>query len=142
MAFMDGNKKKPGGGGELDGYLGPGTVIEGTVRFAQVLRVDGKITGKIFSERELIVGEDGRVEADVEVGTLSVAGRISGKIVIKDRMEIHPGARVSGEIRMKEPRLVVHDGGIFEGTIHMGGKAAEGRAEEPQPETGKVHRIS
>ena len=61
MAFMDGNKKKPGGGGELDGYLGPGTVIEGTVRFAEVLRVDGKISGKVFSERELIVGEDGRL---------------------------------------------------------------------------------
>ena len=142
MAFLNGSKGKPGGGGQLDGYLGPGTVVEGTVRFAEVLRVDGKITGKVFSEKELIVGEEGKVEADVEVGTLSVAGQVSGKIVIKDRMEIHPGARVSGEIRMKQPRLQVHDGGIFEGTIHMGAYAAEGRAAEPRPEAGKVQRIS
>lgn len=134
MALLD--RKKSSGEGGLDGYIGPGTVIEGTVRFSQVLRVDGTIRGKVISERELIVGESGVLEADVAVGSLSVAGKLSGKIEISQRLEIHSGAKVSGEIYMKRPGLTIEEGGIFEGKVHMGGTAREGA--EPKIETGKV----
>jgi cytoskeletal protein CcmA (bactofilin family) len=133
MALID--RKKPASG-ELDGYLGPGTLIEGTVRFEEVLRIDGRVKGKVQSAKDLIIGEQAIVEADVSVGNLSVAGRLSGKIEVLGRMEIHSGARVSGEIHMKGPRLVIEDGGIFEGRVAMGGAART--AAEPQPETGKV----
>ena len=35
------------GPSELSGFLGEGTVISGDVRFPDILRVDGKMTGKI-----------------------------------------------------------------------------------------------
>lgn len=132
MGLMD----RKSGSGELDGYLGPGTVLEGTLRFAEVFRVDGKIKGRVVSDKDLVIGEQGVVEADVQVGNLSVAGRLGGKIEVRGHMEIHPGARVSGEIHMKSPRLTIADGGIFEGKINMGGAAKAGS--EPVPETGRV----
>jgi cytoskeletal protein CcmA (bactofilin family) len=112
-------------GGHLNGYLGPGTEIEGIVRFTEVLRVDGKITGRILSEKDLIVGDSGEVDGDIEVGTLSVAGTVHGNVTIRTRLEIHDGGRVTGDLILGTRHLVVEDGGAFEGNIRMGVTATE-----------------
>ena len=38
--------------GDLSGFLGEGTTISGDIRFPDILRVDGRITGKVSSETE------------------------------------------------------------------------------------------
>ncbi len=121
--------------GELNGYLGQGTWVKGEIHFTDTLRVDGKVTGKIISKRELIVGRTGEVEAEVEVGTLSVSGRLSGSIKVADRMEIHPNGRVYGELSLNAPTLIIEEGAVFEGSIDMGTPQQgqpEKVAEEPE----------
>jgi len=104
---------------DISGLLGEGTFISGEIRFPDILRVDGKVTGKLFSEKELVVGETGEVEAEIEVGILSVSGRVTGTLRIKERITIHPHGRVQGELIMEKPGLVIEEGGIFEGSIDM-----------------------
>jgi len=104
---------------DISGFLGEGTVVDGDVRFPNILRVDGKVTGKVFSEKELVVGETGEVEAEIEVGILSVSGRVSGTIRVKERITIHPRGRVEGELSLEKPGLVIEEGGVFEGNIDM-----------------------
>src|SRR3990172_5763943 len=112
--------KEPKTGPEdISGFLAEGTLISGEIRFPDILRVDGKVTGKVFSERELVVGETGEVDAEVEVGTLSVSGKVSGTIRIKERLTIHPRGRVHGELILEKPGLIIEEGGVFEGTIDM-----------------------
>ena len=52
MAIFDGKKQ---GGEPLDGYLGRAAEVEGTLRFPDLLRVDGTVRGKVFTARELVV---------------------------------------------------------------------------------------
>jgi len=104
---------------DISGFLAEGTEIHGEVRFRDVLRVDGKISGKVISEKELVIGESGEVEADVDVGILSVSGKVTGTIHVKDKLEIHPTGRVIGDISLEKPNLVIHEGGVFEGNIDM-----------------------
>ena len=104
---------------DISGFLAEGTVISGEIRFPDILRVDGKVTGKLFSEKELVVGETGDVEAEIEVGILSVSGRVTGTLRVKERITIHPRGRVHGELIMEQPGLIIEEGGIFEGTIDM-----------------------
>ena len=85
---------------DISGFLAEGTEIHGEVRFRDVLRVDGKITGKVISEKELVVGESGEIEADVNVGILSVSGKITGTIHVKEKLEIHPTGRVLGDLNL------------------------------------------
>ena len=138
MTFMDG--KKPKDGTDLNGYIGAGTEVDGTLRFTDLFRVDGKLTGKIVSKNDLIVGEGGEVQAEIEVGNLSVSGTVSGKITIGDKLEIHSGGRVLGQLRMKAPKLIIEDGAVFEGEIDMGGAAKEGvpAQSDPLPEAATV----
>ncbi len=104
---------------DISGFLAEGTEIKGEIRFRDVLRVDGKVSGKVISEKELVVGETGEVEAEVEVGILSVSGRVTGTIHVKEKMEIHPKGRVVGDVTLEKPNLVIHEGGVFEGNIDM-----------------------
>jgi cytoskeletal protein CcmA (bactofilin family) len=104
---------------DISGFLAEGTEIQGEVRFRDVLRVDGKIGGKVISEKELVVGESGEVEAEVEVGILSVSGKVTGTIHVREKLEIHPTGRVVGDVTLEKPNLVIHEGGIFEGNIDM-----------------------
>jgi cytoskeletal protein CcmA (bactofilin family) len=106
----------------LSGFLAEGTVMSGDIRFPDILRIDGKVTGKITSERELVVGESGEVEADIDVGMLSVNGRVSGTIRVRERMTIHPRGQVRGELVLDKPGLIIEEGGLFEGTIEMSGE--------------------
>jgi len=115
-------KDSRGGTSDLSGFLGEGTVISGDIRFPDILRIDGKVTGKITSERELVIGESGEVEADIDVGMLSVNGRVSGTIRVRERMTIHPHGQVRGELMLDKPGLIIEEGGLFEGTIEMSGE--------------------
>jgi len=113
---------------DISGFLAEGTEIHGEIRFRDVLRVDGKVTGKVISEKELVVGESGEVEAEVEVGILSVSGKVTGTIHIKEKLEIHPTGRVVGDLTLEKPNLVIHEGGVFEGNIDMNA----GKKKEPR----------
>ena len=141
MAFGKDNLLKDHvGHDDISGFLAEGTEIKGEIRFRDVLRVDGKISGKVISEKELVVGETGEIEAEVEVGTLSVSGKVTGNIHVKEKMEIHPKGRVVGEIVLEKPNLVIHEGGVFEGNIDMNAGAHRNGRETTRKE-GEVEPI-
>ena len=104
---------------DISGFLAEGTEIKGEIRFRDTLRVDGKISGKVTSEGELVVGESGEVEAEVQVGILSVSGKVSGTMKVKEKVEIHTKGKISGELTVEKPNLIIHEGAIFEGDINM-----------------------
>jgi cytoskeletal protein CcmA (bactofilin family) len=113
--------RDPMGQEDISGFLAEGTEIKGEIRFRDLLRVDGKVTGKIVSEGELVVGEQGSVEAEVSVGMLSVSGKVTGTIHAAEKVEIHPKGKVHGDMTIAKPNLVIHEGGVFEGKIDMAG---------------------
>ncbi len=104
---------------DISGFLAEGTEIKGEIRFRDILRVDGKISGKIESEGELVVGESGEIDAEVHVGTLSVSGKVAGTMKVRDKVEIHSKGRISGELTVEKPNLIIHEGAVFEGDVNM-----------------------
>jgi cytoskeletal protein CcmA (bactofilin family) len=103
---------------DIRGFLGEGTEIAGEVTFAEILRVDGYISGKITSESGvLLVGERGKIKATVEAGSVSISGMIEGTISAKSKVEIHQTGRVYGDIFT--PALIIEHGAVFDGKCHM-----------------------
>lgn len=104
--------------GIMSGFVGSGTVLTGEADFKGMLRIDGRFTGHITSEKgTLIVSAGGRVEADIRVGTAKVNGVVDGDITASERIELGRSAQVRGNIRT--PVLVVEQGAIFEGGCRM-----------------------
>lgn len=101
----------------LAGFLDRSCTIKGEVTFSDLLRVHGHVTGRVVSEHELLVGEGGVVEGEVEVGQLVVAGTVRGTVRVKERVVVHGTGRVYAEVFA--PTLVVEEGGVLDGTVHM-----------------------
>jgi cytoskeletal protein CcmA (bactofilin family) len=81
------------------------------------VRVDGKLSGEIFSEDVLVVGEGAQVNAEIDVGVIIVEGNVTGNIRAKRAVELHAPARVRGNI--ETPSLYIDKGVIFEGNCRM-----------------------
>lgn len=104
-------------GDEWTGFLDQGVSLEGTLQLKGTFRLDGQVKGNIISEQTLILGENAKVEGQIEGNHIVVAGRFDGVIFAKGRVEIQPKGVVTGEIH--SPCLVIDPGGIFDGRCHM-----------------------
>ena len=103
--------------GDLNGFLDAGSHIQGELHFDDTFRVDGKLTGRAVSQGDLVVGENGVVEADIEVGSIFVSGTVKGTIKASERIEIAAGGKVIADL--DTPALVVEDGALLEGNCRM-----------------------
>lgn len=109
--------KLPGRSGNLNGFLDAGSHLEGKLHFEDTFRVDGRITGTVESDGDLIVGVGGEVEGELLVGRLFVSGVVRGVVRTKRLVEITAKGRVVADLHT--PSLVVEDGGHFEGRCFM-----------------------
>jgi cytoskeletal protein CcmA (bactofilin family) len=97
--------------------LGKGSEFEGKLSFEGTVRVDGKLTGEIFTDDVLIVGEGAEVNAEVTVGSIIIQGAVRGNITAKRSVEIHSPGRVKGNINT--PSLFIEKGVFFDGQCQM-----------------------
>ena len=110
--------KPQGERSSLNGFIDKGSFIRGDLSFEETFRIDGRFEGKIRSGGELILGDDADVNAEMEVGRLSVNGKLKGSVQAAERVELLAGARVLGDI--STPVLRIEEGAHFEGSCQMG----------------------
>src|SRR5687767_13078056 len=104
--------------GTLSGFVGGGTVMTGEANFKAMMRVDGHLSGRVSSTSgTLIVGANGKVDANIEVAVAVIQGTINGDIIATQRLELGRAAKVHGNIQT--PSLIIEQGGIFEGSCKM-----------------------
>ena len=100
------------------GIISRGIEVSGEVVFADQLRVDGRIIGKVASDKgTLIIEDSGQVEAQVDVATCIIRGSLYGNLTAKARAEIHRTGRVQGDVTT--PVLLVEEGAVFNGAVKM-----------------------
>jgi cytoskeletal protein CcmA (bactofilin family) len=63
-------------GPEARGFPDGRTELIGNLRFSDILHFHGNLKGRIISDGELVVGERGTIECDVEVGVLTRSGTL------------------------------------------------------------------
>src|SRR5215216_2145059 len=104
--------------GTLSGFVGGGTVVTGEANFKAMMRIDGHMSGRVNSSSgTLIVGANGKVDANIEVAVAVIHGTINGDIIATQRLELGRAAKVNGNIQT--PSLIIEQGATFEGTCKM-----------------------
>ncbi len=106
---------------ELSGFFDQSVAFSGELKFSNSIRIDGKFQGKIVSSDELIVGEKGDIDAEIEVGRISVGGKVKGTIKALEKVELLPTSKVDANIITKH--LVINEGAIFNGSCSMDAKS-------------------
>jgi len=98
--------------------LGKSTSFNGLLKFKETLWIQGKFTGTIEATGALIVDKEAVVEADhISVKSLTVYGAVAGAIRAIDKVDMHTGAQVRGDVTAA--RLRIADGVLFEGQCSM-----------------------
>ncbi|SRR6266851_7144749 len=131
--------------GTLSGFVGSGTVLTGEANFKAMMRVDGHLSGRVSSgSGTLIVGANGKVDANIEVAVAVIHGTINGDIIATQRLELGRAAKVNGNIQT--PSLVIEQGAVFEGSckmVQMSATVDKAKKEKEQPlDTSKMPAVS
>ena len=126
-------EKKPGlNDSKITGFFDKDTQISGDLTFKGSFRIDGHFIGTINSDSILIIGEQGNVEADIQVGYIIINGETRGTIQAKEKVEIHSNGRVFGTII--SPKLVIEEGAFLEANCQTTDKIPQ---VTPQKELGE-----
>lgn len=108
--------------------------INGSVRFANDLLVDGKIEGEIASEGALTVAENAIIKAEIKTKSVVVYGKVHGNIIAGERIEIKNGAEMVGDV--KAATLSIEPGAIFVGKSEVGTPSAQPKPSQPSAPKG------
>ncbi|MGB9893204.1 MAG: bactofilin family protein [Candidatus Saccharicenans sp.] len=114
----------------LAGLIDHGTELKGELKFKGSFRIEGFFQGNIFSDSILIIGEKGKVEADVQVGQLIINGEIKGNLQARDRIEVHSRGKVYGTLIT--PKLIVEEGAFLEANCQTTDLAQPVKSPEPE----------
>ncbi len=99
--------------------IGPTLVFKGELSADEDLIIEGQIEGTIaHHKKNLTVGKQGRVKADIHASSVIVEGQLVGDIHSKGMVSLAKGADVTGNIYCG--RIVMEDGARFKGKIDMG----------------------
>ncbi len=119
-----------------------GTHIEGKIKAASDIRIEGELTGDLDCQAKVIIGPSGTVQGTVTCRTAMIEGHFDGNLHVSDLLEVRDNAKVEGEIHYGQ--IKIDAGAILLGNMKMmtknngapsksvGGQAA------PQPVKAKV----
>jgi len=110
--------------------VGATVKIEGDLISEGDIKVDGFVTGKIKTSKNLYVGPNAKIEAQVEAGSAVVAGAIKGDIKVNSNLFIQESGKIEGNVTVA--RLEIAPGAYFSGTCTM--PEAQMEFAEPLPE--------
>jgi len=115
MKLLD--RKGSGPSGEWIGFLEKGVILEGRLELAGTFRIDCQMKGTIVSNSTVVIGENARVEGEINGNHVVIGGRFEGLLSAKGRVEILAKGVVRGEVHA--PCMVIEAGGILDGRCHM-----------------------
>lgn len=109
--------------------VGPTVKIEGDLVSEGDIKIDGLVTGKIKTTKNLYVGSMAKIEADVEAQNAILSGIVKGDIDVKESLVIQETGKVSGNVSCG--RISIAEGAHFSGNCTMPETAD---LKEPLPE--------
>ncbi len=120
--------------------IGRQTSIRGELRIQESIRIDGHLKGQILGSTDeavaVVISAHGHVEGDITARRVVVAGRVSGQIHAQDRVELHAGCLVQGDIRYGS--IAIEHGARVLGLLLQVDAAQAGLEQDAQA---AIHRV-
>jgi cytoskeletal protein CcmA (bactofilin family) len=108
--------------------IGTGTTITGDIASNGDIRIDGVLKGNIRGTAKILIGQDGIVEGDIEGQQADIMGRVEGKIVVRELLNLRSNAVIKGDIRAG--KLQIEPTVVFNGQCQMGEASVVDMAKE------------
>ena len=104
--------------GQARTKIGKTLKIKGEMTGSEDVHVEGEVEGKVdLGESALVIGESGKVRAQVNARSILVLGHLEGKVQAIERTEIRKTGSLEGDLVTS--RIVTEDGAEFRGSIDI-----------------------
>lgn len=97
--------------------VGSSMRIEGELKSAGNIRIDGIVAGKIQTAGDLLVGKEASVDADLMAQNAMIAGIVKGNVSVKNSLLILETGKLIGNISCTS--LSIREGAYFAGNCRM-----------------------
>jgi len=109
---------EPASKGDAVANIGKSIIFKGELTGDEDLEIDGDVEGNIkLPNHVLTIGAHGKVKAEISAKCVQVVGRVAGNVTASERVEVEASGVVEGDI--SSPRLLIQEGAIVNGAIHM-----------------------
>ena len=99
--------------------IGKDTVMEGSVKTDESIRLDGTLKGELHASGTLVIGPSGKVDAEVvRVRDAVIGGEVTGKLEAEGNVKLEASAVFTGDIAARS--IVVEEGAIIRGKCAAG----------------------
>ena len=98
---------------KIETWIGGNVKIVGDISFTGAFSIDGSIEGNLRSEdpeSTLILGEQGHIIGDAHAANIFANGRIDGNVIATHKVELHPKARINGDLHYNLLEMAVGAG--------------------------------
>jgi len=106
-----------------------GVKIDGKLTSSGNIRVEGEIHGDISSQKNVVVGEGGKVNGQINADSITIGGKVSGTVRANEKLVLDPKGYLKGDIFTKI--LVIEAGARFDGKSKMGEPENTWKSKEP-----------
>ena len=108
---------------DFDTIIAPDISFTGNIRFAKPFLIQGKVSGKISAQSDLVVDSGARVDADIQAERVLVRGSVNGNVNGRSLIFVTSTGSINGDI--SSAQVVLEQGGNFSGRCAMLGKSDE-----------------
>ncbi|MEI7537073.1 MAG: polymer-forming cytoskeletal protein [Comamonadaceae bacterium] len=112
---MFNKKKQP----PLRSLIAEDSEIDGNLKFADGLRIDGKVRGNVSAMADvasiLVISETATVTGELIADHIIVNGTVRGPVHARVLLELQPKARIEGDVYYSA--LEMHQGAIIDGQL-------------------------
>jgi len=106
-----------------------GVKIDGKLTSSGNIRVEGEIKGDISSQKNVVVGEGGIVNGQINADSITIGGKVSGTVKANEKLVLDPKGYLKGDLFTKI--LVIEEGARFDGKSKMGDSGDTWKPKEP-----------
>lgn len=128
-------KEGSGPTNEVDTIIGPSVKVEGDFVTEGNIIIEGTICGSIKTHKNLKVGPQAKIFANISAENALIAGEIQGNLNISGKMELTSSAKIYGDIKVGN--LNVASGAMINGKCQM----SDNKNRSPKPEFSKQKKL-
>lgn len=97
--------------------IGPSVHVKGDFKSQGNVQIEGQVTGTIQTAGNLRVGQGAKIMANINAANAHVSGTIKGNVMIAERLELSPTAKIDGDVATKI--LIIAEGAQLNGRCQM-----------------------
>lgn len=117
MAMFNSNKKTAASSSVSINSLVKDCIVTGNVSSTIDIRIDGTIKGNLKCKARVVIGENGRIEGDIDCQNAMIEGTVEGNIKCQLLLDVREQANIEGNVECA--KLTIEDGAYFNGKCKM-----------------------